>query len=718
MAILLPQGKQQYFTSAGVPLVGGRVYTYDAGTTNPRQTFQDAAAAAPNTNPVILDARGEATIFWAGSYKVVLRDALDVVIWTQDNVSALASTPLDNYSADTGAANAYVAAGATAVNAYVAGLKVALKIANTNTGASTLNYMGLGVRNILMQNGSPTPPGALQAAGIFEFEYDGAAFQLLDPGVASWRTAAEVTAGITPSNVSALPDHIGYDVRRTGVTANGATDDRAALANAAAVGSALYFPRGTYRIGSNLTIGVACFFDFGAILKPDAGVTVTINAPVFAGPWQIFDATTNAGAVITGLIKPFNANGAMYTEWFGAVADGSLVASTGTDNLVPFQKTAKAAFDAGCVPIQLLAGVYKITNTVYGGGANVQSFTSPSWYGIDKRQTTIRLLGAAAGTQALLFRGGSGQMCGASVERIGFKGDANSVGVSFQGQCGMRVKACLFDTNAGGVQFYNNDLGSFTEYCVVDDSSEFTALCVTDIQYVKNLGNTSFHGSGVQNSITNKSGGNSIIIGAGSQPYNAPLGLQIWNQGSTNLINSSSALVCNFHGAITSERFAGTLTLATGNPVYFTGTINAANENIAAATLIQCMALVANSDGSVTPLGARRAYSSSGTTGSFTLSSIAAGITRIIHIRATATNYDWRGVYVIEHNGTGAVGYAYLIGSTLVNNTAGYGAPAVSVDAQGSAVVANGGWVGPTVTVKFAEQAFGEGVINGITQVI
>jgi hypothetical protein len=40
----------------------------------------------PNTNPVILDARGEAVIFWTGVYKVVLKDASDVTIWSVDNI--------------------------------------------------------------------------------------------------------------------------------------------------------------------------------------------------------------------------------------------------------------------------------------------------------------------------------------------------------------------------------------------------------------------------------------------------------------------------------------------------------------------------------------------------------------------------------------------------------------------------------------------------------
>lgn len=87
MATVLPNGKQSYTTSSGAPLVGGKVYTYEAGTTTPKATYTTASESVANANPVILDARGEASIFWNGSYKIVLKDASDVTIWTQDNVS-------------------------------------------------------------------------------------------------------------------------------------------------------------------------------------------------------------------------------------------------------------------------------------------------------------------------------------------------------------------------------------------------------------------------------------------------------------------------------------------------------------------------------------------------------------------------------------------------------------------------------------------------------
>lgn len=89
MAVLTPSPKMQFESAAGVPLSGGKLYTYTAGTTTPLATYTDASGATPNSNPVILDSRGEAAI-WLGaaSYKFKLTDANDVEIWTVDYISA------------------------------------------------------------------------------------------------------------------------------------------------------------------------------------------------------------------------------------------------------------------------------------------------------------------------------------------------------------------------------------------------------------------------------------------------------------------------------------------------------------------------------------------------------------------------------------------------------------------------------------------------------
>jgi hypothetical protein len=50
------------FDEQGELLAGASVYTYEAGTTTPKASYQDLAGATPNTNPVVLDAGGSATI--------------------------------------------------------------------------------------------------------------------------------------------------------------------------------------------------------------------------------------------------------------------------------------------------------------------------------------------------------------------------------------------------------------------------------------------------------------------------------------------------------------------------------------------------------------------------------------------------------------------------------------------------------------------------------
>lgn len=86
MATVLPQGKQYFENSAGQPLAGGRLYTFLAGTSTPKATYADQAATVPNANPITLDARGEALVYWSGAYKVELRDAANSLLWTVDNI--------------------------------------------------------------------------------------------------------------------------------------------------------------------------------------------------------------------------------------------------------------------------------------------------------------------------------------------------------------------------------------------------------------------------------------------------------------------------------------------------------------------------------------------------------------------------------------------------------------------------------------------------------
>ena len=93
MASLTPTPKQQIYGSDGNPLVGGKIYTYAAGTTTPLATFTDAGGLTANTNPIILNSLGQANIWLdlTSSYKFSIYTSTDVLLYTVDNIA----TPVD-----------------------------------------------------------------------------------------------------------------------------------------------------------------------------------------------------------------------------------------------------------------------------------------------------------------------------------------------------------------------------------------------------------------------------------------------------------------------------------------------------------------------------------------------------------------------------------------------------------------------------------------------
>lgn len=97
VATISPDPRLQFFANDGSFLVGGKLYTYAAGTTTPLTTYTTSTGLIANTNPIILDSRGEASVWFGTSkYKFVLKDANDVEIWTQDQLQGYANTDGSN----------------------------------------------------------------------------------------------------------------------------------------------------------------------------------------------------------------------------------------------------------------------------------------------------------------------------------------------------------------------------------------------------------------------------------------------------------------------------------------------------------------------------------------------------------------------------------------------------------------------------------------------
>ena len=92
MSELTPVLEQSFYDSNGLPLSGGLLYSYVAGTSTPLATYTDETGLTPNTNPVVLNAAGRAPV-WMGdnSYKFTLTDSIGNLQFTVDNVQSIAS---------------------------------------------------------------------------------------------------------------------------------------------------------------------------------------------------------------------------------------------------------------------------------------------------------------------------------------------------------------------------------------------------------------------------------------------------------------------------------------------------------------------------------------------------------------------------------------------------------------------------------------------------
>lgn len=121
-------------------------------------------------------------------------EVTDATNLNQLGIAAAIMAAGSDFYTDTGAADAYVlsAVGSKSVPiAYFVGMRVRFIITNTNTGASTVNVAGLGVKNIKSYDGSSTP-----AAGDFVVNHE---LQL------TYNGTNFVVAGGVPYSIGIIP---------------------------------------------------------------------------------------------------------------------------------------------------------------------------------------------------------------------------------------------------------------------------------------------------------------------------------------------------------------------------------------------------------------------------------------------------------------------------------------------------------------------------------
>jgi hypothetical protein len=87
-AILSPALIFQGLGFGGVPLPGGKLFSFAAGTSTPQATYVDSTQTTPNTNPVILNSNGQAPVWLdpTKTYKFILQDSFGNQIYSVDQV--------------------------------------------------------------------------------------------------------------------------------------------------------------------------------------------------------------------------------------------------------------------------------------------------------------------------------------------------------------------------------------------------------------------------------------------------------------------------------------------------------------------------------------------------------------------------------------------------------------------------------------------------------
>jgi hypothetical protein len=205
---------------------------------------------------------------------------------------------------DSGAANAYAATLSPAPTAYAQLQRLSLLIANTNTGASTLNLNALGAKAIRKRNSAGAlvalTGGELVAGTIVDLEYDGTNFQLLTQSAVSG-SEFQQNAPIIPTATGGTADALTatYAPAVTALTNGMTLLVRAASANATTTPT--FTPNSGVIAAAAIVKGNGLALAAGDIAG--AGHWIELQYDTALGKWVLMNPATGVAISLTGYAK-------------------------------------------------------------------------------------------------------------------------------------------------------------------------------------------------------------------------------------------------------------------------------------------------------------------------------------------------------------------------------------------------------------------------------
>jgi hypothetical protein len=248
----------QFFNNDGVPLAGGLIYTYAAGSSTPVAAYTEASGSVAHTNPIVLDSAGrvpsgEIWLTDGTSYKFVLKDSTGILIATYDNIVGINSNFVNftnNQEIQTATAGQTLFTLATMQ--YQPGTN------SLSVFVDGVNQYGPGAQYAYVETSSTsvTFASGLHVGASVKFttsQINGAA--ATDAEQVSYNPPF---ANAVPTNVEAKLAQI-VSIKDFGATGDATTDDTVAIQNAldsiqALGGGTVYIPAGEYKITATLNL--------------------------------------------------------------------------------------------------------------------------------------------------------------------------------------------------------------------------------------------------------------------------------------------------------------------------------------------------------------------------------------------------------------------------------------------------------------------------------
>jgi hypothetical protein len=331
----------QFFSSNGVPLAGGLIYTYAAGSTTPVATYTSSSGATPHTNPIVLDAAGRVATgeIWLTTttvYKFVLKTSAGVTIATYDNVGgalnvtdvllasnnlseltniATARTNLGLGTAATSAATAFASSGANSNITSLTGLTTPLPTGTANAvvvGGATGTSPSLAVRpgafgQVLASTAGATVNATALVAGVQYSALTLGTTNFTTVGATSTTLSGSI-AGTTLTVTAGSGAAIGQILSGTGVTA-----DTTITAFGTGTGGA-----GTYVVSASQTVAATLITALNPVFTATGVATGTGTAQVTT--WASTEATPSALSTASGSAPSYSARAWVNFNGQGTVA--------------------------------------------------------------------------------------------------------------------------------------------------------------------------------------------------------------------------------------------------------------------------------------------------------------------------------------------------------------------------------------------------------------